>query len=125
VVSYADCMLPELSKLLAAIPEAAKSPYSLIAYAIAVAAWTAIAWRVQRHKILLTHIRALPPNDRLPAIRAEMGLPSLANDLTAEQYLRSRIHTFLFVGYLFTGAVVVIVLVVAYMDTGHLSGVLQ
>src|ERR1035438_3766933 len=87
------------NQLFAAIGVAGQSPYALVAYVVAVAAWVTVAWRVQRHKLLLSHIRDLPVRDRLAAIRAEMGLPSTANELDAVQFMKARVHFFVLIAY--------------------------
>lgn len=113
------------SQLFAAIGAAGQSPYALVAYVAAVAAWVTVAWRVQRHRLLLSHIRDLPATDRLAAIRAEMGLPNTANDLDAEQYMKARVHFFLLIAYLCTAAVVLVISVVSYVDFGKVTVVMQ
>jgi hypothetical protein len=113
------------NQLFGAIGAAGKSPYALVAYGMATAAWLIVAWRVQRHKILLEHIKDLPPSDRLAAIRAEMGLPSTANELNAEQFMKARVQFFFLIAYLCTAGVVLVISVVAYMDFGKVSAVMQ
>lgn len=105
------------------IVDAAKNPYSLAAYALALVAWVIIAWRVQRYRALLSHLNMLPENDRLKALRDEMGNPHSAEKMTSEQYLRSRIHMFLFVGYGLTIAVALVIIVTVVMEfSGSVTG---
>jgi hypothetical protein len=47
-----------LASALAAIPSAATSTFSLIAFALAIAAYVFIVWRVVRNKNLLQHLHA-------------------------------------------------------------------
>jgi hypothetical protein len=63
---------------LAAIPSAATSTFSLIAFALAIAAYVFIVWRVIRNKNLLQHLQKLPPKDRLGALETELGGQLLA-----------------------------------------------
>jgi hypothetical protein len=71
-----------------AIPSAATSPLALVAYVVAAAAWTAIAWRVRRFNILMKYILTLPEADRRPTIEAEFGYIRIPEGITGEQYLR-------------------------------------
>lgn len=118
-------MPSELYSFLNAVPAAATNTYSLVAYLALLAAWLTVALRVKRHRILLAHIQHLPPRDRLAALRAEMGLASIPNDLSPEQFLRARVQSFLLIAYLTTAAVAVVVFVVAYAESGHLTGIVQ
>ena len=104
--------MEELSAFLHAIPSAAASPLALVAYLAAIGAWTLIAWRVRRHSILLAHIHQLPEADRIRAVQMELGYVEIRKGLSAEQHLRSRIHTFLLIGFL---AICVTVVVIAGM----------
>jgi hypothetical protein len=104
------------------VADAAKSPYAFAAYAMALAAWVVIAWRVQRYRVLLGHLSMIPESDRLEALRDEMGNPHGAEKMTAEQYLRSRIHIFLFVGYGLTIVAALVVVVIALNDGGSVTG---
>jgi len=102
-----------LKVLIAGIPAAAASPYSLTAYGFALAAWVAVAFRVRRHSALLNSLGKLPPKDRLAALNAEIGAVKLTKGLSPEQWLRSRIHSFYLIGFLVLCATVVLLLVVA------------
>src|SRR5258705_12741829 len=66
-------MWPFLASALAAIPSAATSTFSLIAFALAVAAYAFTVWRVVRNKNLLQYLQKLPPKDRLGALETELG----------------------------------------------------
>jgi hypothetical protein len=92
--------MEEILATLKAIPAAAASPLALVAYLATVGAWTLIAWRVRRHSALLAHLHHLPEKDRITAIQMELGYVDVPKGLTAEQYLRSRIHSFVFAGYI-------------------------
>lgn len=91
--------MEEIGAFLKAIPAVAASPLALVAYLATVLAWTLIAWRVKRFQVLMDKIEKLKEEDRLEAIRIETGRV-VPKGMTAEQYLRSRIHFFMFVGFL-------------------------
>ncbi|MEH2530793.1 hypothetical protein V1277_002831 [Bradyrhizobium sp. AZCC 1588] len=105
-----------IAAFLRAIPSAAASPLAFIAYLATVVAWGVIAYRVNRFRELMRHIKTLPEKDRLPAIKAEMGVVDVPEGLTGEQYLRKRIHTFVFVGWLVLCAAVATVGLKAAFD---------
>lgn len=101
--------MEEIQAFLQAIPSAAASPLALIAYLATVAAWVAIALRVKRFRVLMEKIDALPEKDRLRAIEAEIGRIKVRPGLTAEEYLRSRIHLFILIGFLAVCCTIVLV----------------
>lgn len=88
-----------LREIIKALPAAATSPLALFGYVLVVAAWTVVALKVQRNKNLLNNLKSLPPKDRLPALRDEMGAVSLKEGLSPEQYLRSRIYLYYFLAF--------------------------
>jgi hypothetical protein len=92
-------VMEQLSAFLNAIPSAAASPLALIAYLATLVAWTLVAMRVNRFKILMDRIEKLPEKDRIDAIKAEIGR-DVPEGMSAEQFLRSRIHLFVLVGFL-------------------------
>jgi hypothetical protein len=98
-----------IQAFLDAIPNAAANPLALVAYLATLVAWVVIALRVKRFRILMDKIEALPEKDRLKAIEAEIGRVKIRFGLTAEQYLQSRIHTFILIGFLAGCATVVLV----------------
>jgi hypothetical protein len=106
--------MEEIIASLKAIPAAAASPLALIAYLATVGAWTLIAWRVRRHAVLLAHIQHLPLEDRIKAIQMELGYVEVPKGLSAEQYLRSRIHSFVFSGFVVLCAALVIIAGMAF-----------
>lgn len=105
-----------IGAFLRAIPSAATSPLALIAYLATLVAWVVVTRRVHRFRELMKHIKDLPERDRLPAIKAELGVVDVPKGLTGEQYLRKRIHTFLFVGGLVLCAAISIVGLKAAFD---------
>jgi hypothetical protein len=87
--------MEEITAFTKAIPSAAASPLALVAYLATLGAWTLITWRVRRFRELLQKIELLPEPDRIKALQMELGYVPVLKGLTAEQYLRSRIHTLL------------------------------
>jgi hypothetical protein len=96
-----------------AIPAAASSPMAFAAYALAVVSTTIVALKTKRNRQLLKHLGDLPARERLKALELEMGSVRVPKGLTPEQWLRSRIHYYLFVGFGVLSAVVLVVAVVA------------
>ena len=112
-----------MSPFLKALPITATSPTAYAAYVLTLLAWGIIAWRVKRHKILLTHLESLPPEDRLSAIKAEMGVIEIKGGVSADQWLRSRIHTFYLVGFLVLCATLFTIGALAmFQHAGSVSG---
>src|ERR1700752_2544238 len=89
-----------ISNALKALPSVASSPLAIIGYIAAIAAWVFIGWRVVRNKNLLENLKDLPPKDRLQALKEEMGRVPLKEGLTPEQYLRSRTHLYILIGFI-------------------------
>jgi hypothetical protein len=110
-----------ITQALKALPSVASSPLALVAYIVAVGAWLLIALRVQRHKGLLTNLEKLPSRDRLAALKDEMGVTPLKEGLTAEQYLKSRIHLYYILAFGILCLTVVILFVVASVRSEVLS----
>ncbi len=103
-----------LSSAFSALPEVASSPLAFVAYLAVVGAWLVIALKVRRNRQLLAHLRELPAGDRLAALKAEMGSLPVPRELSAEQYLRARIHSYYFRGFLAACLTVVVILVVGF-----------
>lgn len=99
-----------------AIPKAAASPLALVAFLATVLAWVAVAYRVNRFRELMKALPLLKEDDRLKAIRDEIGAVDVPHGLTGEQYLRKRKDTFVFGGFLVLCGTVVIVIVTAGYD---------
>lgn len=112
-------MFDFLKDALARIPEAAKSPLSLIAYLAAVIAWVLVALKTARMKSLLQHLADIPRADRLKAIKAEMGTVNIREGLSPKQWLQSKVHMYYFIGFLTLCLVVVVVLLVAAYVSIH------
>jgi hypothetical protein len=88
-----------LNSLLAAILAAATSNAALAAYTITAVAYVLTMWRVVRNKNLLTHLRSLPPKDRLSALETEMGGVRLSSGISPEQWVGSRIHKYYLIAF--------------------------
>jgi predicted lysophospholipase L1 biosynthesis ABC-type transport system permease subunit len=69
---------------------------------------------------LLRNLQKLPPRDRLKALQAEMGAVQLASGLSPEQWLRSKVHLYYFLGFAVLFLSFVILFVVA--ATSQLPG---
>jgi hypothetical protein len=103
-----------LKSLLAALPHAASSPYAFVAYVSVVVAWVVIALKVKRNAQLLAHIDKLPPKDRLAALQLEMGTIRIKENMTPEEWLRGRVHSYIFYAFCILCLASVVVFVVAY-----------
>ncbi len=91
-----------------ALPEAAASPFALIAYAVLVVAWVLVAFRLQRNAQLLKNIDKFPEADRIKAINNEMGGAFIKEGMAAEDWLRSKRQTYIFWGFLAVLGVLVV-----------------
>ena len=111
-----------LASALAAIPSAATNTFSLIAFALAIAAYGFIVWRVVRNKNLLQHLQKLPPKDRLGALETELGGVRLAAGLSPEQWLRSKTHKYYLLAFLATCGVVGVTSTLAIMNRSPVPG---
>src|SRR6185436_6139151 len=87
-----------LESALRQLPEVAKSPLAFVAYVVTIAAWVFIASKVQRQKILLSRLEAVPARDRAAVIHNEMGT-AVPSNISAEQWIRARIHQYYFSGF--------------------------
>jgi hypothetical protein len=111
-----------LVSALSAIPAAATNKFSLVAYALAMAAYVFAVWRVARNKNLLQHLQKLPPKDRLAALETEMGGVRLAAGLSPEEWLRSRAYKYYLLAFFATCAVVVTIFALAVMNRSPVPG---
>src|SRR5687768_11495466 len=103
-----------LQTVLQAIPAAASSPLAFGAYAIALGVWAFIAWRTMRNRALLTHLQKLPKGDRLAALKAEMGHVELKEGLSPEQWLKSRMQSYILVAFAILSVTIVVVVGMAF-----------
>lgn len=111
-----------LTKALQALPDIATSPLAMFAYLATIGAYVFVALHVRRHKNLLQHLTALPEKDRLKALEAELGDAKLRSGITAEQWLRSRIHRYYFLAFVATCiTAIVLVSLVIYRTAGSVD----
>jgi hypothetical protein len=113
---------PGIQAFLRAIPDAASSPLAFVAYIFTIASWTALSWRVTRYRSMLKQLPLLPENDRLKAMKMELGFIDVPKNLTPADFLRSRIHTFLFAGFCILCLCALAITALALHDAGKLSG---
>lgn len=104
----------ELGKLLEALPSVAASPLAFVAYVVVVGAWAVIALKVRRNRELLRHLEKLPPEQRLAALRLEMGGGVIVKqDVSASDWIRIRSRLYLIVGFVVLCATAVVLTVLA------------
>jgi hypothetical protein len=108
-----------LRSLLASLPDAAKSDRALVAYAIAALVWLIIGLRVFRNRNVLKSLEKLPKRDRLAALQMEMGAVPIREGVSAEQFLKARIHAYYFWGFIAVCMVVVLLFGIASFDRYH------
>ena len=112
-----------MEKFLSTIQVAATNPLAYGAYIATVLAWFLLGLRVQRHKILLDRLAQIPEKDRLTAIELEMGVVRVKGGITAEQWLRSRIHTYYIIGIcVLCFTILIIASLAIYKYAGSTSG---
>jgi hypothetical protein len=104
-----------------ALPAVATSPLALIAYLAPIAAWVVLALRAQRNQQLLQHLEKLPERDRLKALEAEMGHVRLESGLRPEEFLRSKVNTYIFFGFLALLLLIAVLFAIAAATTSRSS----
>lgn len=104
-----------LTQALKALPTVAKSPLALVAFIVVVLAWLILGLKVNRNRNVLKHLKDIPAKDRLAALEAEIGRVRIKSGLTADEYLRSRIHQYWLIGS------IVLCLMIAVLFTLALS----
>jgi hypothetical protein len=95
-----DVISAPVKVFLDSLPQLAKSPSAIVAFCILAAGWLFIAARTVRNRQMLSKIAALPERDRLAVLQMEMGIPPLREGLTAEEFLRARLHTYYLLAFL-------------------------
>lgn len=90
----------DFSAALRALRYAAGSPLAFVAYLFVVASWVVIAVFVNRDQNLLKNLKSLPERDRLAALKVQLGYVPVEGGLSAEQYLRSRLHKYYLVAFI-------------------------
>lgn len=107
----------EFNAFLSALPSAATSPYAFAGYVGLVASWLIIGLRVKRNKNLLDALEKIPEDQRLSALKAEMGNVDPPSGLTAQEWLKSRIHSYYFICFVVFLICLTVLAVVAYVLT--------
>jgi hypothetical protein len=102
-----------LKNALEALPSIAQSPLAFVGYIFVVACWLIISIRVKRNKELLKNLEKLPSKSRLKALQLEMGAVKLKSGLSPEQWIKSRIHLYVFLGFAIICLMVVILFVIS------------
>jgi hypothetical protein len=93
-------LIRQYDEFLSVLPQIATSPAAVLAYIVVTLTWLVLGSRVKRNAQLLKQLSTLPERDRLKALEAEMGTVRLKEGLSPEQYIRSKIHQYIFVGLL-------------------------
>jgi hypothetical protein len=107
--------MDDITPILKGIATAATNPLAFVSYIVAVIACVLIRIRVGRNKNLLKRLKDLPASDRLAALEAEMGVIPLTKGLSPEQWIRSRINLYYFLGFLvFCGVFVILFAISSY-----------
>jgi len=99
--------------ILKGIGTAATNPLAFVSYVFAVIGWFVLRSRVERNKNLLGKLSSLPEKERAPTLLAEMGVPSLKEGLSPEQWIRSRNNTYYFLSFVVLCAVLVILFAIS------------
>jgi hypothetical protein len=105
-----------ISAFLSAIPSAAASPLAMIALLATIAAWSVIAYRVNRFQVLMEYIEKLPAADRIKAIIHEFRNAKIPPKRTAEEYLQQQKATYIFYASLALCSAIVVVFGMAIIN---------
>lgn len=81
------------------LKDAASSPFAFVAYVCVVAAWLYAATSRHRLNVMAKMIKDLPEHERIKVIEREYGTTPRAG-LSAEQWIRARLHALLFLAFL-------------------------
>ena len=100
---------------LRALPAIAGSPYALVAYAGALLAYVVLGWRVARNRNLLRSLEKVPVEDRAKLLRAEMNAV-VPDSISAEDWLRGKIHRYYFLAFLVVCLVIVVLAVLGFLN---------
>ena len=103
------------------IAVASNSGYAFAAYTLALIGYAALAWKVTRNRNLLRHLSSLPKQERLQALRIEMGTV-IPETISAEEWIRARQHAFVYRGIVLT---LVLVSVLSALVILYSNGVLR
>jgi len=104
----------DFTLLFSSIKAAGCSPLSFAAYCVAAVAWLVISYRVARSNSLLKHIKSIPADERRGALADAYGGLRLKEGMSAQEFIRARIHRYLFWAFV---AVVLVIGTVAAVAT--------
>lgn len=110
----------ELRELISALPQAAASPYALVAYVFLIASSTVLTWRVKRNKNLLQNLEKIPEEQRAEVLIKEMGSVQ-PSGISEEQWIKHKIHQYYLMAFLALIVCSTVVVVVAYTDSNRTS----
>lgn len=99
------------------LPVVASHPFSFIAYLTVLLCWLIIAYKIKRNKQLLLNIDKLPEKDRIKAIELEMGAVKVSSNLTADQWVKSRIHFYYLIGFSIVCFLVLLIFVISIVSS--------
>lgn len=102
-----------MSEFLRQLHVVALSPLAFVAYIALIVAWLVLGSRVIRNRNLLKSLKDLPEKERTEALRNEMGVV-LPKDISAGQWLRSRVYFYYFLAFITICFGVVIVIAIVY-----------
>jgi hypothetical protein len=109
----------EITQFMSHLKDVASSPYALIGYIVVIVAWVYVVTAQGRLRNISKIISELPEEDRSKILLREYNT-SPRKGLTAEQWIRSRQHTLLFLVFLaiiLCGTILVIVTI--YTKPSH------
>jgi ankyrin repeat protein len=105
-----------LKRVLDALPTVAKSPWAFLAYSAVLVAWVVVVLHVRRAQDVLRRIKDLRPEDQAKLLLAIYGTAELKEGLSPKDWLKSRMHRYVFTGF--------VILTLAVVFLGALSMVL-
>jgi hypothetical protein len=113
--------LVEISDFLVNLRAVAGSPYAFAAYVAVAAAWTYTT--IARHRLekIAQLFKDLPPDDRTKVIMREYSTAPRSG-LSADQWIKSRQHMLMFVGFLSLLICATLIVIVALVVTASRDG---
>ena len=103
-----------MNDFLKALPYVATSPLAFVAYLVIIISSAVISIKTKRLQSLLQNIKNIPPLQRKSLIEKEMQTV-LPSNILAEDWIKSRIHQFVFYGFiLFLVFIVILVSLVVF-----------
>lgn len=113
-----------LQNALKALPAVATSPYAFLGYIALVLAWLFVRSRTDRLKTLMGKLADIPEPARPGIVQAELGSP-VPPELSSEQWIRAKINSYKFYGFLALCGLVILILALAIWKTSSSEGDLQ